>query len=59
MIRIDKDTVELTSLELRAGGRWNKLLDDGWGIAEATRQVAGEYPELDAEFIDYLNGIDR
>lgn len=54
MRRISANVVELTTKEDEANDRWNDLLDLGYGIYEATNEVAKEFPELDEDFLDYL-----
>lgn len=46
--------VELTEAEAEANAAWNRLLEDGSGIAAATDIVESEYPGLDPAFYDYL-----
>jgi hypothetical protein len=70
MIRIDKDTVELTAQEREANNYFNQMLDSGFGVEEAADAVALQYrgtqecgqigckdcnlPPIDPAFIAYL-----
>jgi hypothetical protein len=58
MMRIDERTVELTDLEMIASDYFDRLLDRGYGIAEAVETVkiiAADQPDFTDEFWDYLS----
>lgn len=58
MQRLTSNSVKITEAEMKASDRFNRLLDEGRGLADAVDIIKVQHPGLDSDFYDWLGNVE-